>query len=257
MRRYVVEPPPRLAAISQWLAMIGCALFALSVIAVRLGGVPVLNGMVLLGAGIVAAVLAIVAALAAFASIWKSGASGTGRAAKGLVLALLLLVWPGFMAVTAARLPVLKDITTDITDPPSFGRSRAALDARGGHIPAEYDRQNGLEQQEAYGDLRPAVIEQASEEVMTLVRRAATNLGWQIIDVANPAGRTGAGRVEAVAVSFVYRFADDITIRIRPGTNETRVDVRSVSRFGRHDFGVNAQRIRSFLRELETLAAAR
>ncbi len=257
MRRYVIEPAPRLAAISQWLAMMGCSLIVLSIIAVRFGGVPVLNGMVLLAASIVAAVLAIVAALGAFARIWQSGAAGTGRAAKGLILALLLLVWPGFMAVTAARLPVLKDITTDIVDPPSFGRSRVALDARGGHIPPEYDRQNGLEQQEAYGDLRSAVIEQPPEEVMALVRRAATNLGWQIVDVANPAGRTGNGRVEAVATSFIYRFADDITIRIKPGSNETRVDLRSVSRFGRHDFGVNAQHIRSFLREMETLAAAR
>jgi Protein of unknown function (DUF1499) len=257
MRRYLVEPAPRLAPVSQWLALIGCALVVLSVVAVRLGGVPVFNGMVLLGAGIVAAVLAIVAAMAAFASIWRSGASGTKQATYGLVTALILLLWPGFMAVTAARLPVMTDITTDIADPPSFGRSRAALDARGGHVPAEYDRQNGLEQQETYGDLRGAVIEQAPEDVMALVRRAATNLGWQIIDVANPSGRTGTGRVEAVAVSFVYRIANDITIRIRPGTNETRVDIRSVSRFGRHDFGVNAQHIRGFLRELETLAAAR
>ncbi|MGL4637592.1 MAG: DUF1499 domain-containing protein [Beijerinckiaceae bacterium] len=257
MRRLSPEPAPRLAAASQWLAMAGWGLAALSIVAVRLGGVPVLNGMVLLGAGIVAAVIAIIAACGALARIWSTGAEGTGVASKGLFLALLLLVWPGFMAVTAARLPVMNDISTDVADPPSFGRSRTAMDARGGHVPGEYDRQQGADQQEAYGDLRSVVIEQGAEEVMALVRRAATMQGWQIIDSANPSGRTGTGRIEAVATSFLFRFPDDITIRIRPGANDTRVDVRSVSRVGRHDFGVNARRIQAFVRELEALAAAR
>jgi uncharacterized protein (DUF1499 family) len=33
---------------------------------------------------------------------------------------------------------------------------------------------------------------------------------------------------------------------------QTRIDVRSVSRYGRHDFGVNAKRIETFAREMQT-----
>jgi uncharacterized protein (DUF1499 family) len=90
--------------------------------------------------------------------------------------------------------------------------------------------------------------------VMLLALRAATNLGWLVLDSAPPTGRTGVGRIEASAKTPVFGFADDVTVRIRPGINETRVDVRSRSRIGRHDFGQNALRIRAFQKELEALA---
>ena len=43
-------------------------------------------------------------------------------------------------------------------------------------------------------------------------------------------------------------FRDDVVIRISPLGKGTRVDVRSASRFGTHDFGANASRIRACLR---------
>ena len=47
-------------------------------------------------------------------------------------------------------------------------------------------------------------------------------------------------------------FADDITIRIRPLAGQSRIDIRSASRLGRHDFGANAKRIAAFAEELQT-----
>jgi uncharacterized protein (DUF1499 family) len=56
------------------------------------------------------------------------------------------------------------------------------------------------------------------------------------------------GRIEAVAVSRVFRFTDDIVIRIRPSSDGgSRVDIRSRSRDGKGDLGVNAQRIDNLL----------
>ena len=46
-------------------------------------------------------------------------------------------------------------------------------------------------------------------------------------------------------------FPDDITIRIKPLAGQTRIDVRSVSRYGRNDFGANAKRIGAFAQELQ------
>jgi uncharacterized protein (DUF1499 family) len=257
MRSLPPEPVPRLAVASRWLAAAAWALATISLVATRFGGVSPLNALFVLGAGILLAVLAIVAAIIAMASIWRSGAPGTGLAARGLFFAAVLLAWPGYLALTAIRLPVLNDVTTNIDDAPSFARSRAAVDARKGVIPAEFDPRNGPAVQEAYADLAPIVLERSPEEVMALVRRAATGLGWTIIDSVNPAGRTGAGRVDAVASSFLFRFPDDITIRIRPGAGDVRIDVRSASRFGRHDFGANAAHIRAFARDLETLSSGR
>ncbi|MGL4240466.1 MAG: DUF1499 domain-containing protein, partial [Beijerinckiaceae bacterium] len=124
-------------------------------------------------------------------------------------------------------------------------------------IVREFDTATAQDHQEAYPELQPILIEPSPEEALALALRAATNLGWRIHDSTPPAGRTGTGRVEATAQSLVFGFADDVTIRIRPAVNETRVDVRSSSRIGRHDFGANARRILAFQRELEALAAQR
>jgi uncharacterized protein (DUF1499 family) len=44
-------------------------------------------------------------------------------------------------------------------------------------------------------------------------------------------------------------------IRIQPGRDQTRVDVRSKSRVGRGDMGANARRVRDFLSALQTQLA--
>jgi uncharacterized protein (DUF1499 family) len=43
-----------------------------------------------------------------------------------------------------------------------------------------------------------------------------------------------------------FYFADDVVVVISPTPNGSRVDVRSVSRVGRSDEGVNAARIQAF-----------
>ena len=47
------------------------------------------------------------------------------------------------------------------------------------------------------------------------------------------------------------RAAVDVAIRIRPLAGQTRIDIRSASRFGRHDLGTNAARIQSLADELQ------
>ena len=67
----------------------------------------------------------------------------------------------------------------------------------------------------------------------------------EIID-ANPA----EGHIEAVDTSLLYGFKDDMVVRIQESGEGTRVDVRSMSRVGRSDLGVNAKRIRTFMARL-------
>ena len=74
-------------------------------------------------------------------------------------------------------------------------------------------------------------------------------MGWEIVAVD-----TDAGRVEATETTFWFGFKDDVVVRVRPGDDGTRVDVRSVSRVGGGDLGANAGRIREFLRRLSDRA---
>jgi uncharacterized protein (DUF1499 family) len=60
-----------------------------------------------------------------------------------------------------------------------------------------------------------------------------------------------------VARSRILRTAEDITIRIRPRADGSRIDIRSASRIGPHDLGVNATRIAAFADEVELLVEMR
>jgi hypothetical protein len=43
-------------------------------------------------------------------------------------------------------------------------------------------------------------------------------------------------------------------IRVRPAPDGARIDVRSAARYGRHDLGANADRIRSLLSDIDDIA---
>jgi len=60
------------------------------------------------------------------------------------------------------------------------------------------------------------------------------------------------GRIEATATSLLFGFKGDVVIRITDNSGGTKLDTRSKSRVGRHDFGMNAKRIRAFQAKLRS-----
>ena len=89
------------------------------------------------------------------------------------------------------------------------------------------------------------------------MQRAVAARGWRVIEQTRPGGRSGVGRIEATDRTLVMGFTDDVTIRVRPLAGQTRIDVRSASRLGRHDFGANARRIQNFAQEVQAQLDAR
>lgn len=257
MRRLIIEEPVSRAAVwSRNIAWFSLFVTAVAILFMRLQLVELLPGFVSLGAGLGLALLALLLAGVAFVRIWMEGRRGLGAAVKGLILALLILAWPGFHGLRALTLPTLNDISTDIDDPPVFSRSRAALEARGGRIPPELPPEARRPQREAYPQIAPLTLDVTPEEAFELVRKAATNRGWQIIEAVKPGGRVGLGRLDAIDRTFLLKLPDDVTVRIRPRADGSRVDVRSASRIGQHDLGQNARRIRAYLDEVSNLALA-
>jgi uncharacterized protein (DUF1499 family) len=57
-------------------------------------------------------------------------------------------------------------------------------------------------------------------------------------------------RIEATDTTRFFGFKDDIVVRVTPLQAASRVDVRSASRVGTSDLGMNAKRIRAFYREM-------
>jgi uncharacterized protein (DUF1499 family) len=71
--------------------------------------------------------------------------------------------------------------------------------------------------------------------------------GWTLVEADDV-----AGRIRAEARTLLFRFTDDVEIRVRLDRDaQTRVDLVSASRVGKADLGVNARRIRRFLRCLD------
>jgi uncharacterized protein (DUF1499 family) len=69
---------------------------------------------------------------------------------------------------------------------------------------------------------------------------------WQVVS-----DDAALGRIEATATSRIFRFVDDVVIRVRDDGGETVVDVRSRSRMGQSDLGANSARIRAYLADLQ------
>ena len=108
-----------------------------------------------------------------------------------------------------------------------------------------------MPQLRAYPALRTLVLELDPEDSFRQVKEAVLALKWQIIEEEPPTQRNNqTGRIEAVAETRLMRFRDDVTIRIRRSGEEVRVDIRSASRLGRHDFGTNAARILRLVEEI-------
>lgn len=244
--RQLPQRDSRLALWSKRLALFAGPVVAAGVVLGRTGIIMPIPAVAVLGAGLCVAALAVLLALTAYVDIWRSGAVGLVRANVGLLLGLAIIAWPAFVIARAYRLPAIHDISTDLREPPAFSRTRAAMDARGGYVPAEATPDVREQQRKAYPDAVPIVLELGPEETYQLVLQAAQQMRWRIIDRAPPSVRSGAARIDAIDRTSIMRFSDDITIRIRPLANQTRVDIRSASRIGSHDLGTNAARIRTF-----------
>jgi len=254
MRHVIVEEPySDMALWSRRLALFALAVAGIGVMIAR-GGLDTTAVFAVLGASFVVAGIALLCAAAAAVVIWRTGRKGVGILLSSALLAGLLLGYPGFLAVQAMRLPAIHDVSTDLDDPPTFSRARRALAARG-DIPEDLPLDVRRRQSRAYPDVQPILLDLDADEAYQTILKAAAARGWKIIDQTPPGGRSGVGHVDAVASGMILGFPDDITIRIRPLAGQTRVDIRSASRFGRHDFGTNARRITQFADDLQDAVA--
>jgi uncharacterized protein (DUF1499 family) len=243
MRRLIIEEPySKAALLSRHLAV-----FSLTVAIVGIAGVSRgIDLLAVLGGSLLIACAAILAALVAFVAIWRSGRKGAGQAFAGLVLAALLLAYPAYLTGQTMRLPQLPDISTDLADPPNFSLSRAALAARGGTMPTSIAIVRRKAQLKAYPQIQPILLDLDAREAFDAAVKAVTATGWKIVEQRPPGGRSGLGHIDAIATSFILGFPSDVALKLRPLAGQTRIDIRSVSRFWPYDFGANPRHIANF-----------
>ncbi len=258
MRRQPPQEPWSQSALwSRNLAIFAATVAAMAVALARLHIIEPVSALASLGAAVALALLALLLFAAACNVIWRTGERGVGAAVGAAVIACLTLAYPAYLSFEAIRLPVLSDISTDIANPPYFSLSRAAYEARKGFQPAGVTQKARETQRAAYPTVEPIVVDLDTDEAFALVMKTAQAQGWRTIDKRAPGGRTGEGHADFLDHTLIMGFDDDITVRLKPLPGQTRIDLRSASRYGRHDFGANAARITAFAQELQSQLDAR
>lgn len=172
--------------------------------------------------------------------------------ARAIVYAVIAFLFTGLISGTALywqyraqSVPPIHDITTDFDNPPQFAAMvRLRADAPNPH---EYDPEQASSQRDAYSHIEPLLVRADLQEVMDAAVMIVTRRGWQLVAV-----NRNEGRIEATEKLPWFGFKDDVVIRfLETEDGDTRVDMRSKSRVGRSDIGVNARRIEQFLTELD------
>lgn len=252
MRRLLIEEPYSAAALwSRRLAVFSAAVCGISVALARSHAVDFSAVMAVFAAALLVACCSVLLASTAAVVIWRTGRRGVGVTVGAFLVAALVLGYPSYLLAQAVRLPELNDVSTDLINPPDFSRSSRAFAARDDMVHGEIPESVRDAQQRAYPDIQPIVLDLDAKETWRLVQRAVVASGWRVIDETAPGGRMGLGHIDAIAKSAIMGFPDDITIRLDPLAGQTRVDIRSASRYGRHDFGSNARRIERFSNALQ------
>jgi uncharacterized protein (DUF1499 family) len=223
-------------------AIIGAALLPIGALGHRIGLWSFQTGFIFLAAG---ALLAVVAALAAIialiVSLRRRRPGDRPMLYIGLLVggAIVVLIFAQYR--TASSVPPIHNISTDVSDPPSFD---VAIGLRGADSnPLEYDVATiAAKQQAAYPRVKPLLTDRSVAESYARALEVLKGMGLEIV---NPDEKDG--RIEAVATSFWFGFKDDLVVRIRERGTGSVVDLRSVSRVGMSDLGINAKRIEEFL----------
>jgi uncharacterized protein (DUF1499 family) len=253
-RRIADEPTSRLAIWARRCAFFSLAATVLAILIVRSGILELVPALATFAGAQVIALIGIVLAFGAFIVIWRDGISGAGHAFAAIGIGLALIAYPAYLGSRAYNLPMINDITTDPIDPPRFD-VLARLRPRG---TVEYAGLYAAEQQrEAYPDIEPLVLNATPQVAYEIAMAVITRRKWRVVVDRPPQAGRRDGQIEAVARTPIMGFRDDVALRVRPSGDNARIDVRSASRYGRHDFGTNAARIRSLLEDIDTRLSER
>jgi hypothetical protein len=228
-----------LASWARNLAVFSVVAVVVSIIIVRFGFLEMKPALATFFGALACAVLSILVGFAAFVAIWQNGSRGMSRILLALLINAVVLAYPAYLALQYRKLPPIHDITTDPIDPPRF-EALARLRSGEGTNTAVYAGLYSAEQQrQYYPDIEPVELE-------IPVQRAF------VIDERPPLPPRRIGRIEAVARTPIMGFREDVSIRVTADGEDSRVDIRSSSRYFESDLGSNAARITKLIDDINS-----
>ena len=252
-KAYSLDPVSPLAAWARRLAVFSLVAVLVSIGIVRFGFLEIRPALATFFAALGLAGLSILFAFAGFAAIWSNGSRGMGRILAALLLDAAILAYPAYLAYQYRKLPAIHDITTDPINPPAFD-ALARLRSVDGANTAVYTGLYSAEQQRiAYPDIEPVSLDvppqRAYEATLNLIQRRK----WRIVVERQPQPPPGGGRTGAVVRTPIMGFSEDVSIRVLPDGEGSRIDLRSSSRYFEHDLGSNASRVQKLIDDLSEI----
>jgi uncharacterized protein (DUF1499 family) len=247
---YQSEPVSSLASWARNLAVFAVVAVVVSIIIVRFGFLEMKPALATFFGGLGIAALSILFGLAGFAAIWQNGSRGMARILLAFLIDGAILAYPAYLGLQYRKLPAIHDITTDPIDPPRFD-ALARLRTGDGANTAVYAGLYSAEQQrQFYPDIEPIELEISVDRAYAIALQLVNKRKWLVIDERAPQPPRRIGRIEAVARSPIMGFREDVSIRVRPDGEGSRVDIRSSSRYFESDLGSNAARITSLIDDI-------
>jgi hypothetical protein len=247
---------PRLTNLALLLSIGGVAAALIAAIGSGQEAWPFRTGFTILRYAFFAAIGGGLIALAGlFLARRRRSAKLVGLNLIALVIGLGFVLYLGAQIRTARTVPAIHDVSTNLDDMPQFTALKVREDNLE-NIPDNDDpklkamdpesRWKAIHRQ-AYSDLRTVQLQSPFAATVRQAEQLARARGWEIAK-ADPK----AGQIEATDTTRFFRFKDDVVIRVRPSPQGgSLVDMRSISRVGGSDVGVNAERVRSFLADLQ------
>ncbi len=203
---------------------------------------PILGFSIFLLGTLVGIIALILGLIGIYATRSPMRAAARPRAVVGTILGALTILPVALIMLTGPKVPPINDITTDFDNPPEFANAQQ-LNANHGRD-MKYDKAKYADKQlQGYGPLAPLKMPQPPDDAFKAVQRAAAQMPTWTITVTDPTSRT----IEGYSTSGLFHFNDDFIIQVRPGDGGGSLcEMRSKSRDGVGDFGVNHKRIMDF-----------
>src|ERR1700722_11127731 len=247
---YQSEPVSSLASWARNLAVFSVVAVVVSILIVRFGFLEMKPALATFFGALGCAGLSILDKHSYCTAIWQNGSRGMSRILLAMLIDVVVLAYPIYLLVQYRRLPPIHDITTDPIDPPRF-EALAGVRTGGGHNSAVYAGLYSAEQRRlAYPDIETVELEVPVQRAYDVTMQIVTKRKWLVIDARGPQPPRRIGRIEAVARTPIMGFREDVSIRVTPDGEDSRVDIRSSSRYFESDLGSNAARVQKLIDDI-------
>ncbi len=247
-------PERETSSMAEWargLSRFALVLFVTASVGHRYGMVETIAFFWILGIVGALAILALCLAAGGFAMLWEHGARA-GRASLGATFVAAAILTPyAFGAYNALRYPALTDISTDTIEPPVFRFAPQRRNGIGMNPIVPLGREAAEAQLNAYPEVTGRRFEASMERVLSAAVAVIAANGWKTYAPPPEEIVTGELSVEMLAPTVVMRYPVDAVLRLTDEGESTFVDMRMNARYGKHDMGDGARRIRAFMADLD------